>query len=226
MKKIILGILILAISVSILGCVDEKTHHTEKEVYYAGETIALIDNKTDAQLGKLKITNVSVLRDEPYTRKEYLCNADDYTDAMKAEYGEKAIIIGSNVYYWQEYAAVVQIDYEASTIDSGNQIDGSNFIITDCNGNEADDSVDVPYVKKPTHHNSMIVGLRDKGPVVLIFSFHHKQFATCTIICEYDYDTNQYIIREDKSSIPQCPSCEKEVDAQDAYCKYCGKALK
>ena len=226
MKKAILAIVIFSMMVFVLGCDPVgPTNDVEKTRYYAGETVRFYDNKTNGQLGTLKISNVTVLQDEPYTEWEYVCDTENFSPSLQTRYKD-AVIKGSKVYSPTVYAAVVEIEYEAQTLDSSLVIDSRNFEINDCNNNPVDRTVNIDYEMRPTEANSMVVGLLEKGELRLGFSLHTGQMTNTTIICEYDYNSNAYIIRNDETADPECTSCHKKVDKGDLYCRYCGNALK
>ena len=225
MKKIIFFVLLLGIMISCLGCtgVTGSVYHTEKDTYYAGETVKVFDNESNAQLGTLRITKATVVRDEPYIRKTYLCSLEVYENGF---YTDEVEIQGDSVYSLEENAAVVQIDFTASTLDSSNRIEKSDFFVTDCNGDSADRDVETHYTVQPTTDSSFVVGLRELGDIKLSFTFNNSWNETCEIICEYDEKTDSYIIMEDEYVDMTCPACGKHRDAVDSYCRYCGEKLK
>lgn len=225
MKKVMLFVLLIGIVISCLGCtgVIDSSYHAQKDTYYAGETVKVFDNESNAQLATLRITNATVIRDEPYIRKTYLCSLEVYENGS---YTDEVEIRGDSVYSLEEYAAVVQIDFTASTLDSSNSIEKSDFYVMDCNGDSADRDVETHYTVQPTTDSSFVVGLRELGDIKLSFTFNNSWDETCEIICEYDEKTDSYIIVEDEYMDMTCPACGKYRDDVDSYCRYCGEKLK
>ena len=196
MRKCAVCVIALLFLITVLGCAP--TTHTEKSTYQAGETIRVYDNETGACLGVLEITNVHILRDEPYTSMDFLRYKQDGEESQEnqdAMSDDSLVYIGNKIYRRTEYAAVVQIDFKAETMDSLDSITKRNFSIVDCNKHFVDEEVDVDCSRVPTSDSSFIVGLEELGDIYIGFSFHGFQKQICKIVCEYDENTKSYRIK-------------------------------
>lgn len=103
MKKKVGLIFCLLLFLLTTGC-SEPTAHAEKENYTVGEEIILYDDTSNAYLGRVKILDVSVIKDGPF------------------------------VIHGKEYAAIVRMTYTTQMADSQKQINAENFVIYDAKG--------------------------------------------------------------------------------------------
>lgn len=227
-KKVCTWCLLAAIAICALsstGCMTVPTNHTQKQTYQAGEIIRIYDNKSEARLATLVVTDVRIVRDEPYTDRDFLCSVEDFDEYAKRNDVGETVTVGTWVYEIKEYVAVVQINYDLEVIDSGRDIDYENFSIT-CEGMSVDWEADTAYDRIPTEGPWFAVGVQKKGDINLSFRLDSVGEFLCSIKCEYDPATNSYIIVEDPTAEPRCTACSKEIDYDDAYCKYCGQKQK
>ena len=226
MKKI-LGILmpIIIVMCVLTGCMQDSTTTSKKSNYQLGEKIKIYDNETEAYLGEVTVTNVRIISSEPYKSKDYLMPLENLDEVDKGQYGDRLLIDGDSVYLLTEYNYILQIDYTATSIDSAKKISKSNFDIKDFKDRSVDRSIDVEYESLPSSGSSFAIGIFEKGDIELGFSYHSNQKNMCTISCEFDEETDSYIVAntEDDSGEPSCIACNKPIDENDKYCKYCGE---
>jgi hypothetical protein len=104
---------------TLTGCPPSGSseEYTERDEYAVGEIIRVYKRETGIRLGTLVITNVTVIRDAPYTRREYLCEKNEYINYDHLYTDDQISTVGNKVYLTIEYAAVVQIDFEEDTLD-------------------------------------------------------------------------------------------------------------
>lgn len=226
MKRMFFTVLSFILVLTLTCCSDPVTSHFEKDLYQAGEIVRVYDNETNSRLADLTITNVRIIHNEPYTDSDYLCDYEDLTNEMETKYDGRLEKHGNKVYLNTEYKVIVQIDYIGNSLDTHNRINSSNFRIYDQSGNNADTDVDINYNIIPTNNDFMVVGLQEKGDVLVSFYFHNSQNEFCDIECKYDSETQSYIIVEDETDDTYCSSCNKLIDYDDNYCRYCGEKQK
>ena len=226
-KALLAFLLVIVFMLSSFSCgktSEPVTYHTEKQSYTLGEKVKIYDDQSYGYLGEITITNVRVLSDVPYFKREYYCRADNLTQEAKVKYGDKLEIEADSVYLLTEYQSIVQIDYSAKTIDSSYKITSKNLTIKDAKHNKADNNVTVYYDKYPTQDESIVVGLLEKGDINIDFTFKSSSKTLCEIYCKYNSETETYNVTEDKETTAHfCPACNKSIDKTDKYCRHCGQ---
>jgi len=172
-KKIAIALCLLIIFLLTTACdydYDTPTTHTEKSIYSVGDEVIIRDNVSNGILGRIIITGVQIIEDEPFTVRE--------------RYGTDSE--GNPLYTEQNYEAVVQMNYVASTIDAQDRISESNFTMYDANGNYAEKNPKIFYETAPTEYNYVVFAVKEKGDHVTVeFRFHGEQYSVATIEAKY-----------------------------------------
>ncbi len=179
MKKIFPILLLLIILLGFSGCTPTTYAEQGKDyVYGVGETINILDKESNQILSSVVITNVIIIKDEPFTIDELV------------KYDES----NNPIYEKFSYEAVVQINYKYTVADSTKTISSSNFSVFDQDGNSAEFSPKTNYEKISTKDNSFVVAVKEKGEFVdLSFSYHISQTAVAQIKAYYEDVANKSV---------------------------------
>lgn len=162
MKRIGLSVLMLAAFLGSLlalsGCSSSVyTTYNRGHVYAQGETVELFTAEGDEKLGSFVIQEVYILRDTPFTLREF----DDYDED------------GDAIYKDVRYEAVVQVNYTWQREPGANlSIDNSNFAVYDAEGNLGQRSPDIAYSKMPADDHCFVAAIEELGDYVEIRYIH------------------------------------------------------
>ncbi|MBQ8267421.1 MAG: hypothetical protein IJZ21_03450 [Clostridia bacterium] len=131
----------------------------------------MLDIESKQVLGSVTITEVAILKDEPFEISEIA----DYDDNNEP------------IYETETYEAIVQINYTYETIDSSKKITTNNFSVNDAMGDSAEFSPDTEYTEISTSDNKFVVAVKEKGEFINIgFAFHTNQEEIADIKAYYD----------------------------------------
>ncbi len=165
MKKSALALIFLiTVLLTVSGCGRTTiTQHEANHVYKAGEWINITDIDTGDDLGRLKMTDVKVLKDKPFTVREEV----NYDDEGNAIYGDV------------EYAQLIQVFFKFDSNDYGKTLSYGNFMVYDSLGSLGYDNPDTEYKSETRNgEKSLILALENKSDSIEIgFTYNVLQFA-------------------------------------------------
>jgi len=141
--------------------------YTDKEYYEVREEIRIYDEETDEYLGRVKITDVIVIEEDPIIQRK---NGADKNEDSSYEY--------------TRYEAIVQMSYVANMEENEGSITEDNFSIYDANGVEA--LMNPPGYTEYGEYgtNSVVFAVKERSDYVTIeFSYCG---ANATITAPYD----------------------------------------
>lgn len=175
-KNIAFILIILCLSLTLFAC-GTPTTYTKKDEYAVGEWISIYDNESDSELGKVKITNVNLIYDEPFT-EEKIVSYDDNNNP---------------VYKYVDYEGLVLIEYDYSVLDSTKKFKSSNFKIFDSEGKDAYeyDPSDLG-IKVKSNSKHFVVAVKNIGDHVNIKVKFHLMQNSITTVKGY-YDDSKYV---------------------------------
>ena len=140
------------------------TENSNDYIYGFNEEIKILDMESKGVLATVKITGISVLKDQPFELKE----VDHYDQSNNPVY--------ENITYNQ----IIQIYYVYKTTDSTKNISSSNFSVKDSKGEQAIFDPDTDFKAKALDgNNSMIVALKNRSDFINIqFKYNPLQLKS------------------------------------------------